>query len=140
MNIFENEKDRQELEMLLKMDAQMQEKNSVSAEELEQMVDQFTIEEMVSLTLCWGDDLPGTAINLIMQADMAGTEKRHYFIELTGKLMLKVKEGFEVLFFMAMQKRIEKNDRTILILIDIAKNGNLCPMAGPVEGGIDWRF
>lgn len=140
MNIFENEKDRQELEMLLKMDAQMQEKNSVSAEELEQMMDQFTIEEMVSLTLCWGDDLPGTAINLIMQADMAGTENRHYFIELTGKLMLKVKEGFEDLFFMAMQKRIEKNDRTILILIDIAKNGNLCPMAGPVEGGLDWRF
>ena len=140
MIIFENEKDRQELERLLKMDAQMTDKTSVSADELEQMLDQFTIEELVTLTLRWGNDLSGTAINLIMQADMVSKEYRHYFIELIGKLMLKVKEGYEEEFFMAMQKRIEENDRTILILLDIAKNGNLCPMAGPVEGGLDWHF
>lgn len=140
MIIFENEKDRQELERLLKMDAQLKDKVSVSADEVEQMLDQFTIEELVTLTLRWGNDLSSTAINLIMQADMVCKDCRHYFIELIGKLMLKVKEGFEDEFFMAMQKRIEENDRMILILLDIAKNGNLCLMAGPVEGGIDWRF
>ena len=139
MNIFENEKDKKELEMLLAMDAQMMENVAMAEAELEKMLDQFSVEELVTLILCWGNDMVGTSINLLMQADLVRVEDRPHFIQLIGKLMLTVKEGFEGAFYIAMKERLMKDDKVLMILLDIAKNGNLCPMAGPVEGGFDWR-
>ena len=74
-----------------------------------------------------------------MQADLVRVEERPHFIKLIGKLMLTLKEGFEGVFYIAMQERLMKDNKVLPILLDIAKNKNLCPMAGPVEGGFDWR-